>query len=617
MTKQMIKGSQYRPVLILGASPRISVSIARSLHRHGIPVDIASFQPEEPDIHSRAVRQFHRLPTRQENPDGFTAAFLALVLDKQFDLILPAGDPALKALADLYDQLGALHVGCPPPRSVQRVLNKSLTLETAQRCGIRVPFTCSIATIAELDAIEAQLRFPVVVKPEKKGAAAFRVFYFNTLPDLRSALKNRDWGSILLQEYCPGVGVGVELLIHKGECVATFQHRRLNEAPATGGVAVLAISEDPDPELMRSSKTLLRALDWEGVAMVEFRVERETGISTLMEVNGRFWGSVSLPIMAGVDFPLYYWQLFHGEQPLVPNRYKVGMHWRWSPGCLERIQSIIFRNAEGVGSRPSRWQELVRAPADFSPFTREALWSWSDPFPFFAEMGAALSVLLTGFLKALSRRFLPQRVKPYAGIYSRLAPEARPVYVKLCIHNVLGLGSADGRGASGRVPQDAKSFLFVCFGNLMRSPMAAAMLRHALAEQAVDGIVVRSAGLHAVPGRKAHLWALAVSRELGIPLDQHQAQLLTPELVSSSDAIFAMDFENLAELETLYPNAKNKILLLSSYADGKQRHSEIPDPYFGDIETTRRCYSVLSKCIGNLARDIGSSPSPKGSLPSR
>ncbi len=608
---QMIKDSQYRPVLILGASPRISVSIARSLHRHGIPVDIASFQPEEPNIRSRAVRQFHRLPTRRQNPEAFTAALLALVRDQEFDLILPAGDQALAALADLYDQLGPLRMGCPSPRSVERVLNKSLTLETAQRCGIRVPFTCTVATIAELDAIAPQLRFPVVVKPEKKGAAAFRVFYFNTLPDLRSALQSQNWSSVLLQEYCPGVGVGVEVLIHEGECVARFQHRRLREAPATGGVAVFAISEDPDPELMRSSLALLRALEWEGVAMVEFRVERGTGISTLMEVNGRFWGSVSLPIKAGVDFPLYYWQLFHGEQPLVPDRYKVGMRWRWGPGCLDRIQSILFRNTGAVGSRPSRWQELLRAPADFSPFTREALWSWSDPFPFIAEMDAAVRVLLTGLVKAMSRRLLPRRVKSYA-IYSRLAPEARPFYVKLRIRDMLGLGSADGRSASGKVPQNATSFLFVCFGNLMRSPIAEAMLRHVLAERGIKDIAVRSAGLHAVAGREAHPWALAVSRELGLPLNLHRAQLLTPDLVSSSDAIFAMDFENLAELQTLYPNAKHKIFLLSSYADGKHRHREIPDPYFGDIETTRRCYSVLSQCIDNLAREIDSSPHPVG-----
>src|ERR1700733_5398502 len=253
----MIKNTRSQPVLILGASPRVSLAIARPLNRRGIPVGIASFQPEAPSLRSRAVRAFHRLPERRKNPEAFTAALLALVREGRFDLILPAGDPQLAALADLYDELSPLlHVGCPPPLCVERVLDKSLTLEAAQRCGIRVPFTCTITNVAELDAIAGQLRFPVVVKPENKSAAAFRVSYFNSLPELTSALKTQDWGIVLLQEYCPGVGVGIELLMHEGKCLAKFQHRRLREAPATGGVAVVAISETTDPELLRSSVEL-------------------------------------------------------------------------------------------------------------------------------------------------------------------------------------------------------------------------------------------------------------------------------------------------------------------------------------------------------------------------
>src|SRR5580658_9872908 len=123
--------SEHQPVLVLGASPRISLSIARSLQRRGIPVDIASFQPEERDISSRAIRVFHRLPARQKDPDGFAAALLALVHEQHYDLVLAAGDPALAVLAELYDELSPLlHVGCPPPPAVRRVLNKSLTLET-------------------------------------------------------------------------------------------------------------------------------------------------------------------------------------------------------------------------------------------------------------------------------------------------------------------------------------------------------------------------------------------------------------------------------------------------------------------------------------------------------
>lgn len=592
--------SKSQPVLVLGASPRISLSIARSLQRRGIPVDIASFQPEERDISSRAIRAFHRLPARQKDPEGFAAAMLALVREQEYDLILAAGDPALAVLAELYDELSPLlHVGCPQPRAVERVLNKSLTLETAEQCGIRAPFSCRIATVEELHSVAPQLSFPVVVKPEKKGASTFPVFYYKTLSELRSALKSHNWGSVLLQEYCAGVGMGVEILIHNGECVARFQHRRLREAPATGGVAVLAVSEEIDPELFRSAMTLLRALEWEGVAMVEFRVDRETGATALMEVNGRFWGSVSLPIMAGVDFPFYYWQLFHGEQPRPPDPYRVGLRWRWFPGLLDRIQSILYRRG-GVGRTRSKLHELLAAPADFSPFMKEALWSWSDPSPWFAEMNWAIRGFIHTAFGALFRKIVPRRVKSYSDICSRLTPESRRAYTDLRIRNALHMNSNNGR----HMPRGTKSFLFVCYGNLMRSPMAEVMMKHVLAEGGISGMVVQSAGLHALPGREAHPWALAVSRELGMPLDLHRAQLVTPELVASSDAIFAMDFENLAELETRYHAAKRKIFMLSAYADGLQKDREIPDPYFEDIEGTRRCYSLLRNCIDNLVRDI-------------
>src|SRR6476659_2565068 len=116
----MSEHSKHRPTLILGASPRVSVPMARSLQRYGIPVDIASFQPEDPDVHSRAICGFHRLPPRQPDPAAFTRALLDLVRERRLDTILPAGDPQLAALRDLYHELSpTVHVGCPPPGVVE------------------------------------------------------------------------------------------------------------------------------------------------------------------------------------------------------------------------------------------------------------------------------------------------------------------------------------------------------------------------------------------------------------------------------------------------------------------------------------------------------------------
>jgi protein-tyrosine phosphatase len=101
-------------------------------------------------------------------------------------------------------------------------------------------------------------------------------------------------------------------------------------------------------------------------------------------------------------------------------------------------------------------------------------------------------------------------------------------------------------------------------------------------------------------GREAHPWALEASAGMGISLVDHRARPLTREMVGRADCIFAMDFQNKAELLSLYPDSQNKIYMLSAYAEGQRQYREIPDPYLGDLDTTRHCYRQLQICIRNL-----------------
>ena len=71
---------------------------------------------------------------------------------------------------------------------------------------------------------------------------------------------------------------------------------------------------------------LLQHMGWHGVAMVEFKVERETGIPQLMEINGRFWGSLQLAIDAGINFPFLLYQLATHQPVAVPvHGYQIGV----------------------------------------------------------------------------------------------------------------------------------------------------------------------------------------------------------------------------------------------------------------------------------------------------
>jgi predicted ATP-grasp superfamily ATP-dependent carboligase len=405
-SSEMTSSWNPRPVLILGASPRITVPVARSLHAHGIRVEVACFQQDEPNLTSRAIHKFHRLPPRRNNGSDFLRSLLCIIRERQFDMLLPAGDPALAAVRDHYQDLsGFLKVGAPTPPAIDRVLRKPLTLEAAQRCGISTPTSFTVTTIAELTEVATHLRFPVVAKPQQKGAASFRVSYFDNLKELSAALKENNWGAVLLQEYCPGMGVGIEMLVHKDECVAAFQHRRLKESPSTGGVAVLAMSEPLDRVLAQVSLSLLRRLGWDGVAMVEFRKNFQTGQTVLMEVNGRYWGSCSLAILAGVDFPFYQWQLAHGEEPRAPGSYRVGMLWRWTPGYVEHVHGILARTGARVGRQFRRGSTLRDIPRAFSPRVYDALWSWRDPRPAWSELFSTLWHFTCADLRWAMRRF--------------------------------------------------------------------------------------------------------------------------------------------------------------------------------------------------------------------
>jgi protein-tyrosine-phosphatase len=202
-------------------------------------------------------------------------------------------------------------------------------------------------------------------------------------------------------------------------------------------------------------------------------------------------------------------------------------------------------------------------------------------------------------LRRIFAPLVPKRLIEERGIFIRLGQAGR-TYAKLLLLDTIGIRQSNRPS----VPPGACSFLFVCHGNIMRSPMAELMLKRALSESHQEAVRVLSAGIHATPGTEAHPRARVAAREFGLLLDQHRSKLLTVEMVANADAVFAMDFQNQAELVTRFPQARDKILLLSDYAEGKQRGRPIPDPYFGDQDETSRCYAVLQICVNNLAKSI-------------
>jgi protein-tyrosine-phosphatase/predicted ATP-grasp superfamily ATP-dependent carboligase len=605
----MTDSRDSKPVLVLGEEPRVAITIARSLHRRGIPVDVAAISPSEPALASRAIRRFVRLPSYRHEPDLFNAALLDLIEAGGHDMLIPSSDGALAALAALHTPLSALlHVGCPPPHIVNRVLDKDITLETAARIGVPTPETYRMTGGSELDERGGSWRFPIVAKPRNKTkSGTFKMRRFETLEELREAcILDRSFGDqCLFQQYCPGEGVGIETLMHHGEPLVLFQHRRIRELPSTGGVSVVAVSEPVDVPLAEHAVRLLRALEWEGVAMVEFRQHPMNGTAALMEVNGRYWGSLSLSCLAGLDFPWYEWQLAHQHRPEVPSTYWAGMRMRWTSGSLRRLHAL-WADGNNRSVETSGMKELRGFVTDLLPPTRDALWSIRDPAPALVEMARTVKTLAVGEIKKLLKSVLPEQLVSMRGMSRRLGPRAGRVYLKCSVRRALRL-------KDDRVPPSAlegRNVLFICHGNIIRSPMAAALLRRSLVATGHRSFTIESAGLHASPLNGPDHRALQVAAELGVSLQQHKAQPLTREMVQRADVIFVMDYLNEADLLARYPEAEEKLFLLGACSMGASDDAEIVDPYHGDVEDIRRCYDRLRKRIDDLAQRFGGGTEP-------
>lgn len=149
-------------------------------------------------------------------------------------------------------------------------------------------------------------------------------------------------------------------------------------------------------------------------------------------------------------------------------------------------------------------------------------------------------------------------------------------------------------------PANIQNILFVCAGNICRSPMAEWQLKTLLWENPITGMQVGSAGLIALPGNSASFNAVRVARENSISLEEHKARLITTELIDNADLVLVMESHQGHELITDHPQASEKILLLRHFARYGSRERGISDPYGRNLEAYRFCFEDIKECVESL-----------------
>jgi predicted ATP-grasp superfamily ATP-dependent carboligase len=281
----------------------------------------------------------------------------------------------------------------------EAMTDKWSLLKLAQQLNITIPHTHYIADARSLERAYPTLNFPVVLKPyrsmiwTKDHCTATSVKYAESVRELQKTVAQYEYferNPFLLQEYVRGQAHGIFALYNQGQPVASFAHRRLRENPPSGGVGVLCESVEKNPEAWRMARTILDYMAWHGVAMVEFKVTAD-GKPYLMEVNGRFWGSLQLAIDAGVDFPWLLYQLATGRALDPSNGYATGVRSRWLLGDLARLYKMLAGNELPPGLQPAgRIRSILQFLDFFDTSTHCEENRWHDIRPFFSQLARKL-----------------------------------------------------------------------------------------------------------------------------------------------------------------------------------------------------------------------------------
>ena len=141
------------------------------------------------------------------------------------------------------------------------------------------------------------------------------------------------------------------------------------------------------------------------------------------------------------------------------------------------------------------------------------------------------------------------------------------------------------------------NILFVCTGNVNRSPMAEALLRKFLSREGRKDVLVQSAGTHAFMGSPSPAEAIKVAEVAGVDLSRHRSRPLSRELVDWADRIVIMGPEHRDFIEMTFPDALGKVDEMAAFKPGGKSGDTMKDPQGQTAFFYRQYFGELTQAI--------------------
>jgi len=395
-------------VLVTDGHFRKTLAVVRSLGCKGIDVTVGERTFLNTSFFSKYCSRRLVYPSPRQSPSQFIEFLLREIKKNHYECVFPMEEETLLLLAKYHSEISQYtYFLSPDLEKIEFVRDKGNLMRFAEAHGIPAPKTFQIPPSLTLPlkgegeggGVDlSSIPIPAVIKP-RISSGSFGIVYVKGRKDLSPSYQSvhRRFPFPLIQEWIPdGAGTyGFSALFDEGSNVkAAFVHKKLRMYPIEGGPSTLGEGVE-HPQIMELGLSLLKSLNWVGVGMVEFKVDPRDGIPKLMEVNPRFWGSLQLAIVSGVDFPCLLLRMARRESFEPVLRYKVGKRFRW----------LLLGDILHFLNNPNRFHLHPSFFRFFDPNTSYDIVSRDDPLPLLGS----LATLFTFLYDPEMKRFLERR----------------------------------------------------------------------------------------------------------------------------------------------------------------------------------------------------------------
>lgn len=386
-------GLSAAPGALIVGGAHVSIGVARSLGRQGVPIWLLANHP---------IPKFSRYVTRSfdwpgaEHPDAVASILdLATTHGLKGWVLIATGDQDMQMIAQNHATLSEqFRVPTADWETVQWMYDKRLTYRRAAELGMDFPQSFQPKGLDEAALLDC--RFPVILKPAfRKGAdeftqaKAWRADDRSALLALyRRAAKLVGNDAVIVQEWIPGTGAAqfsYTALCESGKPLASLVARRTRQHPIVFGRSSTFVETVDRPEVEALAERFLASIAYSGVVEVEFKYDARDRRYKLLDVNGRFWTWCGLGALAGVDFPYLAWKHAQGHS-IEPCRGRPNVAW------MHASRDIIAAAQEMSGGtlRLRDYLKSFGQPLVFANF------AFDDPLPAMAELPAAVLNRIAG-----------------------------------------------------------------------------------------------------------------------------------------------------------------------------------------------------------------------------